>query len=178
MRCNSKFKATLHSNLEILLDFFFFFDRDAWNMWTWPVAFPPLPAFPFGLFAPFLFIQSLSDLAAVAMNQTLPSQRCGSSSKRCMTTPTPWLTTPEARNRGIFIFFVKKSTKSFRKSQHWLSEKSKQLKKVGIIFLFFKHVLCMPNCTSLCLHSFPPLPLASLKTQCVVMVQKNVGWTF
>ena len=73
---------------------------DAWNMWTQQAAFPPLLAFLFGLFKHFQFIQSLSDLDAVATNQMLQSQRCGNSSKRYMTTPTPWLTTPEARSLG------------------------------------------------------------------------------
>ena len=164
MRCNSKSKATLHSNLEILLDFFFFFDRDAWNMWTWPVAFPPLPAFPFGLFAPFLFIQSLSDLAAVAMNQTLPSQRCGSSSKRCMTTPTPWLTTPEARNRGIFIFFVKKINEIIQEVTTLAKRKIQIVEKSWHYFSFFQvcfmylcqtvhHFVFIPSLLSLLLPS-------------------------
>ena len=78
-----------------------------------------------------------------------------------------------------FYFLCKKINEIIQEVTTLAKRKIQIIEKSWHSFsFFFKYVLCMPNCTSLCLHSLPPLPFASLKTQCVVMVQKNVGWTF
>ena len=55
-----------------------------------------------------------------------------------MTTPTPWLTTPEARNRGIFIFFVKKINEIIQEVTTLAKRKIQIIEKSWHYFSFFQ----------------------------------------